>query len=89
MIRKLKKMPYANATIIENDSKNINLISYVTTVIEIKDGWLQVNGLYSRTTRRHISNFMREFGFSYQLAKQLYDDKMVLNIFTGEVKNLA
>ena len=89
MIRKLKKMPYANATIIENDSKNINLISYVTTVIEIKDGWLQVNGLYSMTTRRHISNFMREFGFSYQLAKQLYEDKMVLNIFTGEVKNLA
>lgn len=89
MIRKLKKMPYANATIIENDSKNINLISYVTTVIEIKDGWLQVNGLYSMTTRRHISNFMREFGFSYQLAKQLYEDKMALNIFTGEVKNLA
>lgn len=89
MIRKLKKMPYANATIIENDSKNINLISYVTIVIEIKDGWLQVNGLYSMTTRRHISNFMREFGFSYQLAKQLYEDKMVLNIFTGEVKNLA
>lgn len=89
MIRKLKKMPYANATIIEKDSKNINLISYVTTVIEIKDGWLQVNGLYSMTTRRHISNFMREFGFSYQLAKQLYEDKMALNIFTGEVKNLA
>lgn len=89
MIRKLKKMPYANATIIENDSTNINLISYVTTVIEIKDGWLQVNGLYSMTTRRHISNFMREFGFSYQLAKQLYEDKMALNIFTGEVKNLA
>ena len=89
MIRKLKKMPYANATIIENDSKNISLISYVTTVVEIKDGWLQVNGLYSRTTRHHISNFMREFGFSYQLAKQLYEDKMVLNIFTGEVKNLA
>lgn len=62
------------------------LISYTTTVISInEEGWLHVHGLYSRTTIKHIGWFMRELGFTYQLAKQLYNDRKEFNIYTGEV----
>lgn len=61
------------------------LYSYTTCVAELKDGWLRINGLYSATTRRHIGWFMRELGFTYQLAKQLYEDNKLFNIYTGEV----
>ena len=62
------------------------LISYTTTVISIdEEGWLHVHGLYSRTTIKHIGWFMRELGFTYQLAKQLYNDDKEFNIYTGEV----
>ena len=62
------------------------LISYSTVVITIdEEGWLHVHGLYSRTTIKHIGWFMRELGFSYQLAKQLYNDHKEFNIYTGEV----
>jgi len=62
------------------------LVSYTTTVISIdEEGWLHVHGLYSRTTIKHISWFMQGLGFSYQLAKQLYNDRKDFNIYTGEV----
>ena len=64
----------------------LDLYSYTTKVAELRDGWLRINGLYSMTTRRHISWFMRELGFTYQLAKQLYEDNKIFNIYTGEVK---
>ena len=64
----------------------IALYSYTTRVAEIREGWLTIFGLYSMTTRRHISWFMREIGkFDYQLAKQLYEDGKKMNIYTGEV----
>ena len=69
------------------DNGAISLVSYSTTVITIDEaGWLHVNGLYSRTTIKHIGWFMRSFGFSYQLAKQLLEDGMDMNINTGECR---
>ena len=65
---------------------NTYLYSYDTMVAEINNGWLKIHGLYSMTTRKHIGWFMRELGFTYQLAKQLYEDYMIMNIYTGEVK---
>lgn len=63
------------------------LVSYKTTVITVdKDGWLHINGLYSRTTIKHISWFMKLVGMSYQTAKSLLHDNMDINIHTGEVK---
>ena len=62
------------------------LYSYTTKVAEVVDGWLTIHGLYSMTTRRHIGWFMRELGkFDYQLAKRLYEDNKMFNIYTGEV----
>ena len=61
------------------------LYSYTTRVAEVRDGWLHIFGLYSMTTRRHIGWFMRELGLTYQLAKQLYADGKLFNIYTGEL----
>ena len=55
----LKTMPYAQATIISTEDTLI-LRSYSTDVIIISDGWMTCTGIYSQTTRKHISAFMRE-----------------------------
>ena len=84
--RKFNNHQYAQATIIEYTDGAKTLVSYKTPVIYIDaEGWLRVNGLYSMTTIRHIGWFMRELGFTYQLAKQLYNDQKEFNIYTGEV----
>lgn len=89
-IKKLSDMPYAQAHVEYIDDKNVYLWSYNTLVAEITDGWLKINGLYSATTRRHIGAFMHEYvwGGTYQLAKQLYDDRKTLDITTGEVADI-
>ena len=86
MTRKFKDHPYAQACVIECEDGYKALQSYDTIVIEINpEGWLKVNGLYTMTTKRHMGWFMRELGFTYQLAKQLYEDHKEMNIYTGEV----
>ena len=84
--RKFHDHPNAKAWILEHDSGEKVLVSYTTPVITIdNEGWLHVTGLYSMTTIKHIGWFMRELGFTYQLAKQLYNDNKKFNIKTGEV----
>ena len=84
--RKFKDHPNAKAWILEHDSGEKVLVSYTTPVVTIdNEGWLHVTGLYSMTTIKHIGWFMRELGFTYQLAKQLYNDRKEFNIYTGEV----
>ena len=79
---------YAQTYVRIFDDDTVQLVSYTTTVIEITpDGWLSVNGLYSMTTIKHIGWFMRERGFTYQLAKQLYQDNKLFNVYTGEVRD--
>jgi hypothetical protein len=61
-IKKLTKMPYAQAHVEITDGGEISLFSYVTRVAVIdEDGYLAVNGLYSMTTRKHISAFLKEY----------------------------
>lgn len=86
-IRKFENHPSAAARVYNYDDGSRNLVSYSTTVCELdKNGWLKINGLYSMTTIKHIGWFMRELGLTYQLAKQLYNDNLKMNIYTGEVK---
>ena len=81
---------YANTYVRIYDNNTVQLVSYTTIVIEIDPwGWLTVNGLYSRTTIKHISWFMHERGFTYQLAKQLYLDNKEFNVYTGEIRDRA
>lgn len=81
---KLTAMPYAQAKVaIVYDGSY--LVSYSTLVATIKDGWLMVHGLYSATTRRHISAYVREYaGVDYSIAKRCVVEKLNYNIHTGE-----
>ena len=84
---KLSAMPYAQATVIRFDNGAVTLRSYATDVAHIDpNGWLAVYGLYSATTRKHISAFVKEYaGISYQVAKDLHLRRYMYNIYTGEV----
>lgn len=87
MEKKLSAMPYAQAKVIITPDGLIALRSYETNVAYLQpDGWLSINGLYSATTRKHISAFVKEYAnITYQLAKDLCVKKMAYNIYTGEV----
>jgi len=65
----------------------IRLYSYNTLVCAVdKEGYLSCSGLYSATTRRHISDFCRKYtNISYYDIKESVG-KYVLNIRTGEKK---
>lgn len=86
--KKLSLMPYAQAHVVI-DQNGTHLISYVTHVATIdNDGWLSVRGLYSMTTRKHISAFLKEYSpcpVEFSTVKQLVKDKMSINLYTGEV----
>ena len=88
-IVKLSAMPYAQAHV-SHRPESIGLVSYTTCVATIDaNGWLEVYGLHSMTTRRHIGAFVREYAnISYQLARELYEKNMVYNIYTGEIRSL-
>jgi threonine aldolase len=90
-IKKLSAMPYAQAHIEIHEDGAVSLFSYVTLVAHITaDGWLTVYGLYSMTTRKHISAFVREYAHpcDFQTAKAIYHDNKMINIHTGEVVDL-
>lgn len=90
MIKKLSSMPYAQAQVIKYDDGTVVLQSYSTYVATLSnDKWLTVHGLYSMTTRRHISAFMREYcNLSYHHAKSCYMSNYQLNVDTGEIRPL-
>jgi threonine aldolase len=87
IIKKLTAMPYAQAHIEIDEEGNISLFSYVTRVATFSnDKFLTVYGLYSQTTRKHISAFCREYcGCTYAEAKAAYEGKYSYNTETGEV----
>ena len=77
----LKSMPYAQAKV-RRDTNRVALVSYTTTVCEIIGGVLVVYGLYSMTTRKHISAFAREFGLDYSIAKTCFERGLGFDIIT-------
>lgn len=85
---KLATMPYAQATVCEENGAYI-LISYTTPVAYITNTrWLVVNGLYSMTTRRHIRAFLKEHCdayISFDSIRQMIADHYAMNLDTGEV----
>lgn len=95
--RKLTNMPYAQARVCEyrkhdGDISNSDfLVSYRTIVLDINydKGLVTCDGLYSRTTRKHISAFMREKGMDYSIAKRCYEDNLQYNFITGEYTERA
>lgn len=87
-MEKLKFMPYAKAYILRRPNC-ITLVSYKTEVAEIKGGMLMVYGLYSKTTRKHIGAFLKEFGLNYSIAKYCYTHKVGFDIITKEYSALV
>lgn len=90
-IRKLSAMPYAQAHIEIDNSGNISLFSYTTKVAEIdSEGFVSCFGLYSMTTRKHISAFIKEYAqpLSYYDIKQAYEQGYKINHFTGEIMEI-
>ena len=91
MEKVLRSMPYAQSKVrnYEDVGKDLLVLqSYSTDVIIIENGWLLCTGLYSMTTRKHISAFMKEYGngYTFQDVKKAFEGGYKLNINTGEIK---
>ena len=89
-IKTLARMPYAQAKIYRYDDGSVALVSYTTCVATINnEGWLSVRGLYSNTTRRHLSAFAAECcGTDYYTLKKCYYCHLQYNIYTKEFYNI-
>lgn len=84
MTRKLAKIPYGQAAVRILPAR-ISLISYATEAACIIGEWVYVNGLYSATTRRHLSAFAAEFcNTNYYTLKKCYEQRLKFNVRTGE-----
>lgn len=77
----------ANALVIIEKDGTINLVSYETIVAIIdNEGWLLIKGLYSKTTKKHIGAFVKEFcNLELENAEKIYDNAWLYNINTGEI----
>lgn len=70
---------YRKANIYRNDKGSIFLMSYSTIVAEIKDATITdtgekqaiVYGWYSKTTARHINEFLQQNGFNKMSKKEM------------------
>lgn len=92
MVKSLRKMPYAKAKVrdyadIGSDTRILQ--SYATDVIIVKDGWMECTGLYSMTTRKHISAFLWEYypHISFNTVKALAGTGDRMDVLTGEIKH--
>ena len=91
-IRTLKNAPYAQCHVHEyrrdyGDSGNYDiLVSYTTAVLclDYDSHKVTCNGLYSRTTGKHISYFMREKGMNYYIAMSCYLNNLCYDFVTGD-----
>ena len=89
--KRLQYCPHGSCGVVFNDY-GTHLISYTTLVCSIDhDGWLTCTGTYSQTTRKHIGAFIREYApmLSYYSAKHCYENDVMMNIYTGEVKPIS
>ncbi len=86
----LRKMPYAQAKV--RDYADVGsdlriLQSYKTDVIIVDKGIMECTGLYSMTTRKHISAFLWEYypSISFNMVKAIAGTKKRIDLLTGEI----
>ena len=89
--RKLKSIPYGQTQVRESWENGVFvrvLQSYNTDVIIVRGDWFECTGLYSMTTRKHISAFMREYypQWGFLLAKEWAGTGKKINLVTGEIR---
>ena len=92
MVRTLRKMPYAQAKVMDYADIGSDmrvLQSYETDVVIVKNGWLECTGLYSMITRKHISAFLWEYypHISFNMVKSIAGTCDKLDVLTGEIKH--
>ncbi len=91
MIKTLKYMPYAQAKVREYPGiGRISRVlqSYATDVIYVdRQGLLECTGLYSMTTRKHISAFIREYysNISFYDVKKIAGTQKKIDTKTGDI----
>ena len=90
MEKSLRKMPYAQAKTLDYSDigKDIRVLqSYRTDVIRVENGFMECSGLYSMTTRKHISAFLWEYypQISFQMVKAIAGTGKKLDVLTGEI----
>ena len=90
MMKSLKYMPYAQAKVwdygVGNHEQKV-LISYKTDVIIVTGKCMKCTGLYSMTTRKHISAFLREYypHISFYDVKEIAGhDDLYIDTVTGD-----
>ena len=84
--RRLPGMEYAQAGIIHEPGAEL-LVSYETVVAEKRaDGWIHIYGLFSASTRKHLSKWGKLHNIPYNFIKDLYEKGLEYNIETGEVQ---
>lgn len=90
MERTLRKMPYAQAKV--RDYADIGrdmrvLQSYRTDVVIVDIGMMECTGLYSMTTRKHISAFLWEYypNISFQMVKDIAGTGKKIDVLTGRI----
>lgn len=90
MFTTLKKMPYAHAHV--RDYSDIGrdkriLQSYSTEVIIVDRGVMECTGLYSMTTRKHISAFLWEYypKITFDMVKAIAGNGKKLDTMTGKI----
>lgn len=89
-IKRFEGHEHAAAKVITWSTGTVDLVSYSTTVARIDaEGWLQVGGLYSRTTIKHLGWFAKSLGLTYYDLKALYLNGDEMNIHTGELRKAA
>ena len=90
MKEKLSNMPYAQCEVVRDEYGAITLVSYTTAVINIDpEGWLTCSGLYSMTTRKHISAFMKVYtDLTFADAKKCYEEHKTVNIYSHKWETL-
>lgn len=89
--KRLAHCPYGSCGVVFNEY-GTHLVSYTTLVCSIdNDGWLTCTGTYSQTTRKHIGAFIKEYApmLNYYNAKHCYENDVMINIYTGEIKPIS
>lgn len=88
MIKKLKEHKSAQCHVAQYNNKEY-LVSYTTDVLitNYNTNIMEVTGLYSMTTRRHISWYLMERfpHIDYYTVKKAYQENKYVNIITGEL----
>lgn len=72
------------------ENENVLFYSYDTIVLDCCYEYLMCTGLYSATTRKHISWILREFfpNISYQRIKKIAGKfPLVIDVYSGDIIN--